>query len=93
MGKKRETRERVLRCQRLLALGAIAGLMEDRKEQKRYLRIYRREFNLLPPRLRLTQEHDAAVVRPARELFDRYGGPLGVQERAVNERWRDEFAD
>lgn len=89
---KRETRERVMRCQRLLVLGVIAGLADEREEQERYHRIYVSEFRKLPMRLQLTQEHDADVVAPARALFNRYGA-LGLRERVVREKWADEFDD
>lgn len=87
---KREIRERVLRCQRLLVLGTIAGLADERADQDRYKAIYDAEFYKLPRRLQMTQAHDLEVAAPARALFDQYG-VLGLRERVVREGWAHEF--
>lgn len=91
MSKHEKTQARIVRCQRLVVLGTVAGAAGEPDEQARYLAIYEEEFAKLPRPHQMTIVHEAEVAEPVRQLFTRHG-VLGMRERAVAERWADEFA-
>lgn len=90
MTKEAKLQRRLLRCQRLLALGTIAQKAGDDEGYDRYLALYEREFWKLPLVNQFSRVHDAEVVNPVLLQFQRHG-VLGMRERAVAEGWADEF--
>lgn len=92
MSKPEKTEARIERCQRLIVLGIIAQKAGDTAEEARYLALYEAEFAKLPHVHQLIPVHEHEVAQPVQAMFNRHG-VLGMQERALDERWRDEFAE
>lgn len=88
----RKVQKRIERCQRLVVLGTIAGVADDREAEARYLAAYEHEFAKLPLMHQLEAVHQREVVMPVRAQFTQHG-VLGMRERAVAEDWAAEFAD